>query len=89
MSEKDLEEVGKRVINLERWINFKFFNIGFEGDTLPKRYFDEPMPIKGRPTTGHHIDRDKFKQMLMNYYKLRNYVQEDGSLALVNPEADL
>ncbi|MFV2014064.1 MAG: aldehyde ferredoxin oxidoreductase family protein, partial [Candidatus Heimdallarchaeota archaeon] len=45
-SEDELEEVGKRVINLERWINQKFFNIGFESDTLPKRYFDEPMPIE-------------------------------------------
>ena len=46
------------------------------------------MPLKDLPTTGHHIEREKFQQMLMNYYKLRNYVQEDGSLALIEPELD-
>ena len=88
LTEEDLEEVGKRVINLERWINQKHFNIGFSSDTLPKRYFDEPLPLPDLPTTGHHVDREEFQKMLLNYYKLRNYVQEDGSLALVAPEID-
>ncbi len=88
VTEEDLENVGKRVINLERWINEKHFNVGFASDTLPKRYFDEPMPLKGLPTTGHHIEREKFQNMLHKYYELRNYVQKDGSLALVEPEID-
>ena len=88
-TEKELEEVGKRVINLERWINQEFFNIGFESDTLPKRYFDELMPLPDKPTTGHHIEREQFKDMLMKYYQLRNYIQEDGSLALTKPEIEI
>lgn len=88
VTEEDLENVGKRVINLERWINQEHFHIGFDSDTLPKRYFDEPLPLKNLPTTGHHIEREKFQEMLMNYYKLRNYIQEDGSLALIEPEID-
>lgn len=88
-NENDIENVGKRVIDLERWINHKFFNISFESDTLPKRYFNEPMPIKNLPTTGHRIEKEKFQQMLMNYYQLRNYIKEDGSLELVKPEIEL
>jgi aldehyde:ferredoxin oxidoreductase len=84
-SESNLEEIGKNIINLERWINYKFFNIGFEGDTLPKRYFDEPMNIPDKPTTGEYIKREKFQEMLMNYYRLRGWIKEDGILELINP----
>jgi aldehyde:ferredoxin oxidoreductase len=40
-------------------------------DTLLKRYFDDPMP--GRVTKGHHIDREKFQQMLDDYYAVRGW----------------
>ena len=63
--------------------------IGFESDTLPKRYFDEAMPLPNKPTTGHHIDRHKFQQLLLNYYKLRGYLREDNSLQLHEPKIDL
>ncbi len=84
-SERELEKIGCNVIDLERWINYKFFNIGFESDTLPKRYFDDPMPIAGKPTSGHRIDREQFQKMLHNYYKLRGWLKDDGSLELKNP----
>jgi aldehyde:ferredoxin oxidoreductase len=80
-----LEEIGKNVIQLERWINQKFFNIGFEEDTLPKRYFDDPMSVPDKTTTGHQINREKFQEMLKNYYQLRGWVQQDGTLKLISP----
>ncbi|MHA2366058.1 MAG: aldehyde ferredoxin oxidoreductase family protein, partial [Candidatus Hodarchaeales archaeon] len=55
-SPTELEQVGKEVINLERWINYQIFGIGFEGDTLPNRYFDDPMSVPDKPTTGEYID---------------------------------
>ena len=84
-SESELESIGCNVIDLERWINYQFFNVGFESDTLPKRYFEDPMPIPGKPTTGHRIEKEKFTNLLRNYYKLRGWLKEDGTLVLKNP----
>jgi aldehyde:ferredoxin oxidoreductase len=69
-SEDELREAGRRVIDLERLINLEFGRSRAD-DTLPKRYFDEPMP--GRATKGHRIDRDKFAQMLDEYYAARGW----------------
>ncbi|TET18623.1 MAG: aldehyde:ferredoxin oxidoreductase, partial [Candidatus Aminicenantes bacterium] len=68
--EKDIQEIGKRVIDIERM----FLNregISRKDDTLPKRYFDDPMPLK--ITKGHHIDRKEFDSLLSRYYKLRGW----------------
>ncbi|HLA06026.1 MAG TPA: aldehyde ferredoxin oxidoreductase C-terminal domain-containing protein, partial [Anaerolineales bacterium] len=46
-------------------------------DTLPKRYFDEPMPA--RQTKGHHIDRAQFQNMLDEYYVERGW-DNDGKV---------
>ena len=43
-------------------------------DTLPKHYFDDPMPA--RATKGHRIERDKFEKMLNEYYEARGWNQE-------------
>jgi aldehyde:ferredoxin oxidoreductase len=65
--------VGRRVIDLERQINLEFGRTRAD-DTLPKRYFDDPMP--GRVTKGHHIDRQKFQKMLDEYYAARGWDNE-------------
>ncbi len=80
-AETELREVGRRVIDLERQINLEFGRTRAD-DTLPKRYFDDPMP--GRATKGHHIDREKFQNMLDEYYAARGW-DEQGNL----PEARL
>ena len=71
--EKELEEVGRRVIDLERLLNIKL-GLTKEYDTLPKRYFDDPMPLK--MTKGHHIDRQQFAEALTRYYKMRDWTEE-------------
>jgi aldehyde:ferredoxin oxidoreductase len=74
--EKDIQEIGKRVIDIERM----FLNregISRKDDTLPKRYFDDPMPLK--ITKGHHIDRKEFDSLLSRYYKLRGW-DNDGQV---------
>lgn len=65
-----LSQVGQRVIDTERLINADF-GLTRADDTLPKRYFDEPMPA--RKTRGHLIERDKFQQMLDDYYTERGW----------------
>jgi len=72
-SEKDIEDVGKRIIDIERMFNNRE-GIDRKDDTLPKRYFDDPMPLK--LSKGHHIDRKEFDDMLTRYYKLRNWTNE-------------
>lgn len=70
----ELKEVALRVVDLERVINMAE-GISRKDDTLPGRYFDDPMP-KGRPK-GHHIDRVEFGKMLDRYYALRRW-SNDG-----------
>jgi aldehyde:ferredoxin oxidoreductase len=73
LKEKDIEAVGKRVIDVERMFNNRE-GVGRKDDTLPKRYFDDPMPLK--IAKGHHIDRKEFDGMLSRYYKLRGWTAD-------------
>jgi len=68
MSEDEIQGVGQRVIDLERWLNWKFGR-SRDDDTLPRRYFEDPMPA--RVTKGHRIEREKFERMLDEYYAAR------------------
>jgi len=68
--ERDLREVGKRVIDMERMFNNRE-GISREHDTLPKRYFDDPAPLN--IAKGHHIDRKEFDSLLSRYYALRGW----------------
>jgi aldehyde:ferredoxin oxidoreductase len=68
--ESDLQEIGKRVIDVERMFNNRE-GISRKHDTLPKRYFDDPMPLN--VAKGHHIDRKEFDNLLSRYYKIRSW----------------
>jgi len=73
LSEDELRAAGRRVIDLERWLNIQFGR-GRADDTLPKRYFDDPMPA--RVTKGHRIERERFEEMLDEYYEARGWDRE-------------
>ena len=73
MDEDELKEIGCRIIDLERLFNMKQ-GLTKDDDTLPKRYFDDPMPLK--IAKGHHIDREQFNQAIGRYYKLRDWTEE-------------
>lgn len=70
LTEDDIQEIGKRVIDTERMFNNRE-GISRKDDTLPKRYFDDPLPLK--LSKGHHIDRTEFEKLLSRYYKLRGW----------------
>jgi aldehyde:ferredoxin oxidoreductase len=72
----ELRQVGGRVIDLERYLNLAFGRTRAD-DTLPKRYFDEPLPA--RATKGHRIERAQFEKMLDEYYQARGW-DEAGRL---------
>jgi len=69
---KELETVGKRVIDTERIFNNRE-GVTRKDDTLPKRYFDEPSKLN--IAKGHHIDRKEFSKALSRYYKLRGWTE--------------
>lgn len=75
MSPAQIEEVGKRIIDLERIFNIKQ-GVTRRSDTLPKRYFDDPMPLG--LCKGHRIDRGEFSSLLTRYYRLKGW-DEDGT----------
>ena len=70
---QELKEVGQRIIDTERILNLRF-GLTRADDSLPKRYFDDPAPL--RTAKGHHIDRKQFQIMLDRYYALRGWNNE-------------
>jgi len=77
MTLDEIREVGRRVTDLERWLNLQFGRTRAD-DTLPRRYFDDPMPA--RASKGHRIERAKFAAMLDEYYHARQW-DEQGRLS--------
>ncbi len=66
---EDLMRVGERIWNIERLYNIRE---GFTraDDTLPARFFDEPI-------NGRVIDREEFRNTLDEYYRMRGW-DENG-----------
>ncbi|HWJ03226.1 MAG TPA: aldehyde ferredoxin oxidoreductase C-terminal domain-containing protein, partial [Verrucomicrobiae bacterium] len=73
----ELEAVGKRVVDLERMLNQRL-GLSKADDTLPKRYFTEPMP--DGTTKGHRILQEEFTSLLERYYTLRHW-DGDGQVS--------
>lgn len=67
---KELKTIGERIYTLERMMLVKD---GFsrQDDTLPKRYFEEPIP-EG-PAQGEVISPKEFDGMLDEYYRLHGW----------------
>ncbi len=79
ITEDELRAVGRSVVDVERaFINRE--GVTGKDDTLPWRYFEEPMPHG--VAKGHKIDRQEFAALLQRFYKLHGWT-EDG---LVTPE---
>lgn len=69
-STEDLWDAGERICTLERMILIRN-GLGKDDDTLPSRYFDEP--IQGGPAEGQVIDRSRFNEILEEYYCLHGW----------------
>lgn len=76
LSREDVVQIGKNVLDAERLFNTRE-GVTRADDTLPKRYFDDPMPL--RMAAGHRIEREGFGKMLEEYYALRGWTK-DGML---------
>jgi len=70
LTPKELKTIGERIYTLERTMLVKD-GMTRKEDTLPKRYFDEP--ISEGPAQGEVILRDAFDKMLDEYYRLHHW----------------
>ena len=72
--EKDIEEFGARIYNLERLLATRD-GISSKDDMLPERILEHA--LNGGRSDGVKIGRENFQKMLHEYYQLRNW-DEDG-----------
>jgi aldehyde:ferredoxin oxidoreductase len=70
---EEIETIGERIYNLERFINIKR-GVNRSQDTLPYRVMKEPIP--DGPMKGRYCPDDALQTMLDQYYRLRNWDQE-------------
>jgi aldehyde:ferredoxin oxidoreductase len=70
MSVEELEQVGERVINLERLFNVRE-GVRRADDVLPWRVMHEPIP--DGPSAGMHCPPEELSAMLDRYYALRGW----------------
>ena len=70
LAPKEIKTIGERIYTLERLMLVRD-GISRRDDTVPKRYFDEPVP-EG-PAKGEVISRKEFDGMLDEYYKLHGW----------------
>jgi aldehyde:ferredoxin oxidoreductase len=77
----ELKTIGERIYTLERMMLVRY-GISRKEDTLPGRYFDEP--IAEGPARGEVISRREFDGMLDEYYRLhgwdKNGIPKKGTL---------
>ena len=74
-SEMDLWSCANRCYTIERLFNLRE-GMTRADDWLPERYFDEPAPLGMPAVRGRCIDRDKFKALVGEYYRLHEWDQE-------------
>jgi aldehyde:ferredoxin oxidoreductase len=70
MGVEELEQVGERVINLERLFNVRE-GVRRKDDVLPWRVMHEPIP--DGPSAGMHCPPEELSMMLDRYYALRGW----------------
>ena len=73
-SSYEIMRYGERRIHLMRTYNLRE-GIGAGDDTLPDRFFDEPVPVG--PWKGATLDRATFKECIRTYYRMMGW-DDDG-----------
>jgi len=70
MSVAALDEIGERIVNLERVLNVRE-GVRRKDDVLPWRVMHEPIP--DGPSAGMHCPPEELSEMLDEYYALRGW----------------
>jgi len=77
ISEEEYLQAGERIWNHIRLFNIREANISRKDDYLPKRMFQEPLPMPPRGEQKVNLPKELFDTMLDEYYKLRGW-NKDG-----------
>jgi aldehyde:ferredoxin oxidoreductase len=67
---QELRDIGSRIYTLERMFNNREAGYARKDDSLPERYFKEPVPGGLPIVKGTRMDKKKFDKMLDEYYEL-------------------
>ena len=70
-------EIGERITNIERLFNIRE-GASRQDDYLPDRYYDEPTALGPESTRGLRIERNKFDEILDEYYEFHRW-DKDGN----------
>lgn len=73
---EEIWDIADRAYTVERLFNIRE-GLTRDDDWLVDRYFDEPTPLGLPIARGKSIDREKFKQMIDEYYELHGW-DENG-----------
>jgi aldehyde:ferredoxin oxidoreductase len=84
----DLWNCANRCYTIERLFNLRE-GMTREDDWLPDRYFDEATPLGLPGVRGKRLDRDKFKAMVDEYYRLHEWDQEGFPTAELIEKLDI
>ncbi|MGD2147776.1 MAG: aldehyde ferredoxin oxidoreductase family protein, partial [Anaerolineae bacterium] len=71
----EIWEIADRAYTIERLFNIRE-GLTRADDWLVDRYFDEPTPIGLPVVRGKSLDREKFKQLVDEYYELHGWDEE-------------
>jgi aldehyde:ferredoxin oxidoreductase len=72
---EEIWEIADRAYTVERLFNIRE-GLTRDDDWLVDRYFDEPTPIGLPIVRGKSLDREKFKQMIDDYYELHGWDEQ-------------
>jgi aldehyde:ferredoxin oxidoreductase len=76
LTEEEFMLISRRLYNLEKAFNTIHTNFDRKDDLPPRRYMEEP--IKSGPWKGYKCDRDKWNEMLDEFYELHGWDKETG-----------
>jgi aldehyde:ferredoxin oxidoreductase len=75
-TEGDLVKIADRILNVEKAFNVLHANLGRGDDYPSERFFKEP--ITSGPFEGFLLSKEKYDDMLDEYYQLRGWDKETG-----------
>jgi aldehyde:ferredoxin oxidoreductase len=76
LDEEDILQTGKRSYNLEKAFNTLHTNLSRQDDFPPRRYMEEP--VKSGPYKGYRCERERWDEMLDEFYELQGWDKETG-----------
>ncbi len=72
LTREELSTIGQRIYTIERMFNNRQGRTRAD-DYLPERYYEEPTPLGLPMARGKTIDREKYEQMLDEYYEIHGW----------------